>query len=134
MVDCGIYPFTPPASWLWLIVSTRTSFVRHVDNGPCPGVNFFMRPANSILASVITVVVESFLLGRKIVILSLVAIYIVSLMSDLLCTDYGVTFGAYSYTTLLGPKWFDLVPLLIPLSWFTMNWAAWVIARHRAQG
>src|SRR6476660_9145524 len=63
-----------------------------------------------------------------------IAVYLVSLLSELLGTAYGVPFGAYSYTALLGPKWFDLVPLLIPLSWFTMSWAAWVIARHRAQG
>jgi putative membrane protein len=49
-------------------------------------------------------------------------------------TTYGIPFGAYSYTALLGTKWFDRVPLLIPLSWFTMSWACWVIARHRASG
>src|SRR5882724_6988940 len=37
----------------------------------------------------------------------------------------------FGQATLLGPKWFDRVPLLIPLSWFTMSWAAWIIARRR---
>ena len=58
----------------------------------------------------------------------------ISLTSELLGTTYGIPFGAYSYTTLLGPKWFDRVPLLIPLSWFTMSWAAWIIARRRTGG
>jgi uncharacterized membrane protein len=64
----------------------------------------------------------------------LVAIFIVSLASDLLGTAYGIPFGAYSYTELLGAKWFDRVPLLIPLSWFTMSWVCWVIARRRSAG
>jgi putative membrane protein len=62
------------------------------------------------------------------------AIYIVSLASELMGTTYGIPFGAYSYTMLLGVKWFERVPLLIPLSWFTMSWACWVIARQRTRG
>lgn len=62
------------------------------------------------------------------------AVYAASLASELLGTAYGVPFGAYSYTSLLGPKWFDLVPLLIPLSWFTVGWACWVMARQRTSG
>ena len=61
------------------------------------------------------------------------AIYSVSLASELMGTTYGIPFGAYSYTALLGVKWFDRVPLLIPLSWFTMSWACWVIARRSCQ-
>ncbi|MDH3444717.1 MAG: carotenoid biosynthesis protein, partial [Deltaproteobacteria bacterium] len=66
--------------------------------------------------------------------LAFVVVYAVSLSSELLGTAYGVPFGPYSYTSLLGPKWFNLVPLLIPLSWFTMSWAVWVIARQRTRG
>jgi putative membrane protein len=62
------------------------------------------------------------------------AVYLVSLASELMGTGWGVPFGPYSYTSLLGPKWFDLVPLLIPLSWFTVSWACWVIARQRTSG
>jgi len=63
-----------------------------------------------------------------------VAVYLVSLVSELMGTSYGIPFGAYSYTALLGMKWFDRVPVLIPLSWFTMSWACWVIARQRSRG
>lgn len=66
--------------------------------------------------------------------LAFLVIYVVSLGSELLGTAYGVPFGPYAYTSLLGPKWFELVPLLIPLSWFTMSWAVWVIARQRTRG
>ena len=59
------------------------------------------------------------------------AVYFVSLASELMGTGWGIPFGPYSYTGLLGAKWFGLVPLLIPLSWFTVSWAAWVMARER---
>jgi putative membrane protein len=63
-----------------------------------------------------------------------VAVYLVSLASELMGTGWGIPFGPYSYTSLLGPKWFDLVPLLIPLSWFTVSWACWSVARQRTSG
>ena len=65
---------------------------------------------------------------------ALIAVYLVSLISELMGTGLGIPFGPYAYTSLLGPKWFGLVPLLIPLSWFTMSWACWVVARERASG
>jgi uncharacterized membrane protein len=82
----------------------------------------------------LAVLAESVLRDLKPAIVALATIYIASLTSELLGTTYGIPFGAYSYTTLLGPKWFDRVPLLIPLSWFTMSWAAWIIARRRTGG
>ena len=82
----------------------------------------------------LAVVAESILRNRRQAIVALAAIYIVSLTSELLGTTYGIPFGSYSYTTLLGPKWFDRVPLLIPLSWVTMTWAAWIIACRRTRG
>lgn len=66
--------------------------------------------------------------------LALGVVYGVSLASELLGTTYGVPFGAYSYTELLGPKWFHRVPLLIPLSWFTVAWPAWILARRQTRG
>jgi putative membrane protein len=70
----------------------------------------------------------------RVLFLSFGAVYCVSLASELLGTTYGLPFGPYEYTALLGPKWFDKVPLLIPLSWFTMAWPAWILARHKTQG
>ena len=61
---------------------------------------------------------------------SLVAVYAVSLGAELLGTSVGVPFAAYRYTDALGPKWFGLVPLLIPLSWCTMTLASFTIARR----
>src|SRR5690242_852620 len=61
---------------------------------------------------------------------SAVAVYAVSLGAELLGTSVGVPFAAYRYTDALGPKWFGLVPLLIPLSWCTMTLASFIIARR----
>ena len=59
---------------------------------------------------------------------SFAAIYAVSLGSELLGTTVGIPFGPYEYTHLLGPKWFSHVPLLIPLSWFTMALPSYALA------
>lgn len=56
------------------------------------------------------------------------AVYAISLASELTGTATGLPFGPYSYTELLGPKWLDLVPILIPLSWFTMALPAYFLA------
>ncbi|HEX2230123.1 MAG TPA: carotenoid biosynthesis protein [Candidatus Binatia bacterium] len=82
----------------------------------------------------LAVVSDAWLRNRIPALIAFVAVYCVSLASELLGTGLGVPFGPYSYTHLLGPKWFGLVPLLIPLSWFTMGWACWVIARRRTSG
>jgi putative membrane protein len=82
----------------------------------------------------LAVVWDALLRDRGRALSAFAVIYAVSLGSELLGTTYGIPFGAYSYTALLGPKWLDKVPLLIPLSWFTMSWAVWVIARRWLHG
>ena len=82
----------------------------------------------------LAVVADAWLRNRRAALFSLVAVYALSLASELMGTGWGVPFGPYSYTNLLGPKWFELVPLLIPLSWFTMSWACWTMARQHRSG
>ena len=59
---------------------------------------------------------------------SFVLLYALSLGSELLGTGYGIPFGAYHYSAMLGPEWLGRVPILIPLSWFSMSVAAFGIA------
>ncbi|MPZ75620.1 MAG: carotenoid biosynthesis protein [Deltaproteobacteria bacterium] len=104
-----------------------------------PGARFFTWAfhgfaVGNMLFGGLAVLTEALLRDRLKAFWAFVAVYVVSLASELLGTTYGIPFGAYSYTALLGVKWFDRVPLLIPLSWFTMSWACWVIARRRAAG
>lgn len=58
------------------------------------------------------------------------AVYVLSLSSELLGTNTGFPFGAYSYSDLLGTKWFGHVPIVIPLSWFTMAVPSFVIVER----
>ena len=58
-----------------------------------------------------------------------VLIYAISLGSELAGTRFGIPFGDYAYTDLLGGKWFGRVPYLIPLSWFTMTIPAYALAK-----
>jgi putative membrane protein len=56
--------------------------------------------------------------------------YGTSLASELAGTTWGVPFGAYSYSGLLGPAWLERVPVVIPLSWFAMALPAYALARR----
>jgi uncharacterized membrane protein len=62
------------------------------------------------------------------------AVYAISLGSELMGTAFGVSFGPYSYTSLLGPMWLGLVPVLIPLSWFFMAVPAYGLAARLLSG
>jgi uncharacterized membrane protein len=62
------------------------------------------------------------------------AIYLVSLTSELSGTAVGFPFGPYHYTPLLGPRWLDLVPVVIPLSWFMMAVPSFAIAMWALPG
>lgn len=115
------------------IFTARPDLLAQVD----PGARFFVWAFHgfaigNMLFGGLAVLAESLLRDRASALWAFVATYTVSLLSELLGTTYGIPFGAYSYTSLLGPKWLDQVPILIPLSWFTMSWAAWVIANQRA--
>lgn len=59
-----------------------------------------------------------------------VALYIVSLSSELSGTTTGLPFGEYSYSEMLNPMWFGHVPVVIPLSWFFMAVPSYALARY----
>lgn len=69
------------------------------------------------------------LLGWKRLMFFLVPSFGLSLGSELLGTSTGFPFGAYAYTTLLGPKVLGLVPIVIPMSWFYMGFVTYLLAR-----
>jgi putative membrane protein len=117
------------------IFTSRPDLLMQVD----PQAKFFTWAfhgfaVGNMLFGGLAVAVDAMLRDRGAALVAFSAVYVVSLASELLGTGLGIPFGPYSYTSLLGPKWFELVPLLIPLSWFTMSWACWVIARQRAEG
>ncbi len=58
------------------------------------------------------------------------AVYLLSFAAEHLGTGYGVPFGGYRYTGLLGAKVGGRVPVLIPVSWFLMALPSWVMSRR----
>lgn len=65
---------------------------------------------------------------------ALAGAYAVAFLAEHLGTGYGIPFGGYEYTGLLGYKLGGRVPALIPLSWFLMGLPAWVVARAAFPG
>lgn len=54
----------------------------------------------------------------------------VSFVSEHMGTGYGIPFGEYAYTGLLGAKLGGRVPFLIPVSWFLMAVPSYALARY----
>jgi putative membrane protein len=67
-------------------------------------------------------------LGARRTILFFLAATIVSLSAELTGTKTGWPFGGYAYTDFLGVKILGRVPFPIPLSWFAMGFAAFLVA------
>jgi uncharacterized membrane protein len=77
------------------------------------------------------VVVLAVILGRRAGtawVPAAVALYLISLASELLGTTVGLPFGPYSYGDGLGIKWFAHVPVLVPASWFMMALPSFALA------
>jgi carotene biosynthesis associated membrane protein len=72
------------------------------------------------------------LIGVRKTLIFFIAAVTISLSSELLGTGTGWPFGAYSYTGGLGWKIAGRVPFTIPLSWFYMGFAAYLLAQHIA--
>jgi uncharacterized membrane protein len=64
----------------------------------------------------------------------LLAVALVSFVSEHIGTGYGIPFGGYAYTGLLGVRIGPRVPALIPISWFLMAVPAWILARAVISG
>lgn len=47
-------------------------------------------------------------------------LYVLTLIFESAGTAWGILFGSYRFTGMLGIRWFGLVPALIPLAWFNI--------------
>jgi uncharacterized membrane protein len=68
-------------------------------------------------------------LGGRRTVVFLVASGGVSLAMELIGTTTGWPFGPYGYGETLGPKVLGRVPIAIPLSWFTVGLASYLLGR-----
>ena len=60
----------------------------------------------------------------------LASAFLISFIMEYGGTTYGIPFGKYSYSSLLGWKIAGQVPILIPLSWFFMALPSYLIAEQ----
>lgn len=67
-------------------------------------------------------------LGWKRILLMFVTVTAVSLAFESYGVATGRVYGPYHYTDMLGPKFLGLVPILIPIAWFMMIYASYLIA------
>jgi uncharacterized membrane protein len=95
---------------------------------------FTVFPRGHIILGFIALAIPLFRYAGWRWIASLVALYALSLASELSGTTSGLPFGPYRYTNGLGTKLFDHVPVLIPLSWFTMAVPSFALAMAWLRG
>jgi len=67
-------------------------------------------------------------LGARRTLLFFAAATLISASAELTGTKTGWPFGGYEYTSFLGPKLLGRVPVAVPLSWFSMGFASFVLA------
>ena len=60
-------------------------------------------------------------------------VFLVGLLLEALGVSTGLVYGPYHYTDKLGPRFLGLVPYVIPLAWFMIVYASWVISRSMLQ-
>ncbi|MEM3828812.1 MAG: carotenoid biosynthesis protein [Conexivisphaerales archaeon] len=81
---------------------------------------------------IIFVVIVSFLLiyrwyGLKLALISLISVFLIALFFEILGVNFGIPFGKYYYSNILGVKLFA-VPISVPLMWFSFIGIAYLIA------
>jgi putative membrane protein len=67
-------------------------------------------------------------IGMRRTLLFFCAATVLSAAAELAGTKTGWPFGGYEYTEFLGPKLLGRVPVAVPLSWFYMGFASFVLA------
>lgn len=83
-----------------------------------------------VLLPVIPLLMYGSQLGTKRTVAFFVWGSVIGAASELIGTTTGVPFGAYAYTSWLGPKIADHVPYFIPTSWFAMSIVSFDLARR----
>ena len=58
----------------------------------------------------------------------MLAVYTAGFAVEFIGVRYGIPFGGYRFTPLLGYRLADTVPLLIPLSWFNIAFPSFMLA------
>jgi uncharacterized membrane protein len=81
-----------------------------------------------IWLSFVILIVALTLKVRKKWLLVFCSVYIATLVIEICGTLTGFPFGCYRFSALLGPRWFNLVPISIPISWFCISLSSYGIS------
>lgn len=87
-----------------------------------------LTPLGSVLAFAFAIAHGSQRLGWKSTLLLLGVTFAVSLAFESVGVATGSVYGSCHYTDKLGAKFLDLVPWIIPVSWFMMTYPSFIIA------
>ncbi len=104
------------------------TFISFVDVWWIPGTQMWLTAVVTLLTFIFALLHAGQRLGWAQAILLLAVVFVVSLLFESVGVATGAIYGAYHYTDRLGPKIFGLVPILIPVAWFMMMYASFVIA------
>lgn len=87
-------------------------------------------PLHIVLGAIAMLVWSWGALGPRFAVAFFVAATGISAVFELVGTGTGWPFGQYAYTSGLGTKILGRVPFSIPLSWYYLGLASWVLARE----
>ena len=88
----------------------------------------WLTPVNTLVLFAFAVLHGAQRFGWKRILLMVTTVSAVSLAFECYGVATGKVYGPYHYTDLLGPKFLGLVPLLIPVAWFMMMYASYLMA------
>jgi len=94
------------------------------------GYNPLLTPVSSLTAFIFALFHARQYLGWKYTLLLLGLTFCISLTFESVGVATGWVYGKYHYTSKLGIKFLDLVPLIIPVAWFMMSYPSFIIARR----
>lgn len=125
----------PGSVWLMLLFLVTTVFYVGIRTGG------FNLPLERLPWSILVPTLALFCFLHSTVMLGLprALTLIVLCVTISFCFEYvgestGAIFGPYHYTSLLGPKLFGRIPVLIPFAWYMMFYPSYVVTNLLAEG
>jgi len=109
---------------LYAILILYTIIGRYFGQGYQP----IFTPLLTLLAFIFAILHASQFMGWRRASVLLGTTFSISLLFECVGVATGFVYGPYHYTEKLGIKFLNLVPLLIPITWFMMSYPAFVIA------
>ena len=131
----SLFSRTPASVWLLLLVLIAWLFYAGIASG-----GFDMpieRLPWSILVpgfAVFSFAHSTVMLGWRRALLLLALCTCLSFAAEFYGQKTGVLFGPYYYTSVLGPKLFGTIPLLIPFAWYMMFYPSYVVTNLLTEG